>query len=245
MSRRDERPLAAVPPAVIAAVIAGLTAQLAFHAAAPAPSARAEDLPSPPSVAALRLASLGDPVALARPAMLYVQSFDVQPGVVVPYAELDYGRLTGWLEAILELDPRSDSPLFAASRLFSDVGDPHKLRKMLDFVYRSFLQDPDRRWKAMAFATLTAKHRLGDMSLALKYAEAIRTRVTAANAPDWARQMSVFILEDMNELEAARVLLGGMIAEGAIADPNEARYLRDYLERLEKKAADNAARKPS
>lgn len=245
MSGRDERPLADVPRAVAATVILALMAQLAFHAAAPAQSPRAEDLPSPPSVAALKLASVGDPVALARPAMLYVQSFDVQPGVLVPYAELDYGRLTGWLEAILALDPRSDYPLFAASRLFSDVGNPGKLRTILDFVYRSFLQDPNRRWKAMAFATLTAKHRLGDMPLALKYADAIRTHVTAAHAPDWARQMSVFILEDMNELEAAKVLLGGMIAEGAITDPNEARYLRDYLERLEKKSAGKAGREPS
>lgn len=237
MTRRDERPLRDVPRAVIAAVALALAAQIAFHAAAPPPSARAEDLPPPPSAAGLALASLGDGVALAKLAMLYVQSFDVQPGVLVPYGELDYGRLTGWLDAILRLDPRAGYPLFAASRLYSDVGDPQRLRAVLEFVHGAFLEDPNRRWKPMAFAALAAKHRLGDMPLALKYAEAIRTQVTAANVPDWARQMSVFILEDMDELEAAKVLLGGMIAEGAIRDPNEARYLEGYLERLEAKAA--------
>ncbi|MFZ5557915.1 MAG: hypothetical protein ACOZDY_14565 [Pseudomonadota bacterium] len=236
MSRRDERPVADVPRAVTATVTLALIAQLALHGASAGPSARAEDLPPPPSANGLALASLGDPVTLARLAMLYVQSFDVQPGVLVPYAELDYGRLTGWLEAILRLDPLSDYPLFAASRLYSEVSDPDRLRAVLNFVHEAFLKDPDRRWKAMAFATLTAKHRLGDMPLALKYAEAIRTRVTGEGVPDWARQMSVFILEDMDELEAARVLLGGMLAEGAVTDPSEARYLRGYLERLEEKA---------
>lgn len=237
MTGRDERPLSDVPRAVVFAVGLALAAQLALHGAAPPPVAQAEDLPPPPSKQALALASLGDPVTLARLAMLYVQSFDVQPGVLVPYSQLDYGRLTGWLDAILRLDPLSEYPLFAASRLYSEVGDPARLRTALEFVHRAFLEDPNRRWKAMAFATLTAKHRLGDMPLAFKYAEAIRTQVTAEGVPDWVRQMSVFILEEMDELEAAKIMLGGMLAEGAVTDPNEARYLKDYLDRLEERAA--------
>lgn len=237
MTQRDERPLADVPRGVGITVALALAAQIALHATAPPPAARAEDLPPPPSAQGLALASLGDPVTLARLAMLYVQSFDVQPGVLVPYSQLDYGRLTGWLEAIRRLDPHSEYPVFAASRLYTEVGDPGRLRTALEFVHRAFLEDPNRHWKSMAFATLAAKHRLADMPLALKYAEAIRTRVTAEGVPDWVRQMSVFILEDMDELEAAKVLLGGMLAEGAIRDPNEARYLKDYLDRLEERAA--------
>ncbi len=51
--------------------------------------------------------------------------------------------------------------------------------------------------------------------------------------PLWAKQMEIFILEDMNELEAARIMLGGLLASGAVRDPDEARFLRHRLKELE------------
>jgi hypothetical protein len=47
--------------------------------------------------------------------------------------------------------------------------------------------------------------------------------------------MEIFILEDMDELAAARILLGGLLESGAIRDPAEARFLRQRLEELERK----------
>ena len=41
---------------------------------------------------------------------------------------------------------------------------------MLEFVYREFLLDPNRRWPWLAHATVLAKHRLHDLPLALRYA---------------------------------------------------------------------------
>jgi len=53
--------------------------------------------------------------------------------------------------------------------------------------------------------------------------------------PLWARQMEVFILEDMNELEAARIVLGGLLEHGGIHDPNELRFLQQRLRELEER----------
>ena len=184
----------------------------------------AVELPPPPSPQALRLASFGESPALARIAMLYVQAFD-QP--------LDYPRLIGWLRAILDLDPASQYPLFAAVRVYAEVPDPARSRLMLEFIYEQYLADPDRRWPWLAHAALLAKHRLHDLPLARRYAAAIDRHTKAADVPLWARQMEVFILEDMNELEAARILLGGLLASGRISDPDEARFLRHKLEELE------------
>jgi hypothetical protein len=39
----------------------------------------------------------------------------------------------------------------------------------------------------------------------------------------------------MNELEAARILLGGLLESGRIHDPDEARFLRHKLEELERR----------
>ena len=41
--------------------------------------------------------------------------------------------------------------------------------------------------------------------------------------------MEIFILEDMNELEAARVMIGGLLESGKVHDPAEVRFLRQRL----------------
>src|SRR5262249_2553713 len=155
----------------------------------PQPQARAEDLPPPPEMAVLRLASLGDPVALAKGLMLYLQAFDYRSGSKIPYRDLDYERLETWLARILELDPQGQYPLLAASRLYAEVPVESKQRSMLEFIYREFLRDPNRRWPWLAHATAIAKHTLHDLPLALRYAQALRRYAVADAVPLWARQM--------------------------------------------------------
>ena len=234
---RDERPLRAVPWTVWAALIAALCAQIAWRATQTSAAPSAEDLPPPPSEQALRLASFGEPNALSRVLMLYLQAFDYSGTNTSPYSRLDYARLTGWLKAILELDPRSEYPLFSAARVYAEGPDLARDRVALDFVYREFFADPDHRWRWLAHAAILAKHRLHDLPLARRYAAAIDRYTKSPDVPLWAKQMEIFILEDMNELQAARILLGGLLESGAIKDPGEANYLRLQLEDLERRLA--------
>lgn len=229
----QQRTIAAVPRLVLALLAFALAAQIGIKASSPVPRASAQDLSHAPSIAALRIASFGDPVALAKILMLYLQAFDYQSGSAVPYRDLDYERLESWLSRILELDPRGQYPLLAASRLYAEVPVEAKQRSMLEFIYRQFLLDPDRRWPWLAHATAIAKHGLRDLPLALRYAQAIQRYAVADGVPLWARQMEVFILEDLNELEAARVIIGGYIEKGTIKDPAELRFLDEWLRRLE------------
>jgi len=233
----SQRPIAAVPRGVLALLALGLAGQVALKTAAPPPRAAAEDLTSPPSIAALRLASFGEPVALAKALMLYLQAFDYQSGSKVPYRDLDYDRLEAWLTRILELDPRGQYPLLAASRLYAEVPVEAKQRSMLEFVYRQFLLDPNRRWPWLAHATALAKHSLHDLPLALRYARAIQRYAVAGDIPLWAKQMEAFILEDMNELETARLIIGGYIQSGSVKDPAELRFLEERLKQLEARTA--------
>ena len=231
----EQRPLRTVPAWLWTLLAASLAGQLAVHAAAPATRARAEDLPPAPRAAVLRLASLGEPQALARLAMLYLQAFDFGGGSALPYQRLDYSRLTAWLESIAALDPRSQYPFFSAARVYAETPDPARMRQMLDFVYREFFADPNRRWPWLAQAALLAKHELKDLPLALRYAAAIDRYTTARDVPLWAKQMQIFILEDLNELEAARIMLGGLLEGGKITDPAEARVLEQRLQELERR----------
>ena len=226
--KRDARPLGSLPAWLWLALGVALAAQIGLRATSRPIGAERSELPSAPSAHGLRLASFGEPEALGRVAMLYLQAFDLGP-------KLDYTRLIGWLRAILALDPRSQYPLFAAARVYAEVPDPARARAMLEFIHEQYLVDPNRRWPWLAHAALLAKHRLRDLPLARRYAAEIERHTTAGDVPLWVKQMEVFILEDMNELEAARILLGGLLESGKIQDADEARFLRHKLEELERR----------
>lgn len=232
-SASSERPLSAVPGWILCLLAAAVAAQIGWQFARRAGAPSAADLPAAPSAQALRLASLGETAALARLAMLWLQAFDLHGDNAIPYQRLDYGRLIAWLEAILATDPRSEYPLFAAARVYGENPDPARMRVVFDFIFAEFASDPNRRWPALAHAALLAKHRLKDLPLARQYASAIERLATGESVPLWARQMEIFILEDMNELEAAKVMLGGLLASGRIRDPQEQRFLEGRLEEIE------------
>jgi hypothetical protein len=228
--KSGERPLTAVPRAVWLALVAALILQIAWQWAQPQPVASAAALSAPPPVAALRVASLGEPVVLAQLTTLYLQAFDNQPGISIPFRDLDYRRVTQWLETILALDAVGQYPLLMAAQVYSQVPDPARERMMLEFVHQQFMHDPNRRWRWLAHSAIVAKHRLHDDPLALRYARDIARFAPAA--PGWARQMHIFILEDIGEVESAKILLGGLLASGEIKDERELHFLTQRLEDL-------------
>ena len=230
MTLRDERPLSAVPLPVFAVLLAALALHIAMQWVQPRPVARAEALEAAPAVTVLRAASLGEPVAMAQLTALYLQAFDNQPGISVPFKDLDYARVIQWLARTIELDPLGQYPLLLASQVYLQVPDPARQRLMGEFVLEQFLLDPDRRWRWLAHVAIMAKHRLHDNALALRYAAEI-TRAAPA-APSWARQMQIFILEDIGELESAKIMLGGLLATGQVTDEHELRFLTQRLEAL-------------
>lgn len=227
----DERSLGVVPPGVAMLLAIMLALQLFWHGVQPAPAARATALPPAPGITGLRTASFGEPVVTAQMLLLYLQAFDNQPGISIPFRELDYDRVTGWLNSALHLDPHSGYALMMASQLYGQVADAGKQRAMCGFVHARFLEAPDARWRWLAHCAIMAKHRLQDPSLALRYAADITRH--AGKASGWARQMQIFILEDLGETESAKVLLGGLIANGEVTDPSELHFLTERLQALE------------
>jgi hypothetical protein len=219
----DVRPVGAVPRWVLGVFVATLAAQVALQALRGAGAAAQDELAPAPGAPALQLASFGEAPAAARLTMVYVQSHHTR----------DYTRLLAWLSSALELDPRGQYPLFLAARVYAETGDPARNRIALDFVYREFFRDPDQRWPWLAHAALLAKHRLKDLPLARSYARALERHVKAPDMPLWARQMEIFILEDMNELEAAKIMIASLLQSGTIQDPAELRFLAQRLEELE------------
>ncbi len=225
-----ERSFSAVPHWVLAVFLLALATHGAMRFFEARPQATAAALEAPLPVAALRVMSAGEPQALSQMLTLYLQAFDNQPGISIPFAELDYARVSAWLRAALALDPAAQYPLMMASQLYGQVLDEVRQRSMCGFVHREFLDRPNARWRWLAHCAIMARHRMKDLPLALRYAEDIARH--AGKASGWARQMRIFLLEDMGEAERAAVLLGGLLANKEVSDPQELHFLTEQLEKL-------------
>lgn len=234
MNRRSVR---RAPVAVQAGFVLALGLHLLVALDRAPPAIDVQALPAAPPLAALQIVALGEPEVLARLAMLWLQAFDYQPGVSVPLAALDYTRVRGWLERMLDLDPDFHYPLLAAARVYAEVPDPARQRLMLDLVAQRFSERPVLRWQWLAHAVFVARHRLHDDALALELAQRLAALPPDADIPSWARQMHIFVLEGMGELDTAKVLLGGLLASGEIRDPHEQWFLSRRLADIEQRAA--------
>lgn len=234
-----ERKFSQASVSLLALLALMLVFQVGLRAMAPRPSASAQELPPPPALITLRLAAFGEPIGTAQLLVLYLQSFDTQAGISIPFRELNYERVESWLARALVLDPVGQYPLMLASQVYAQVPDESRQRQMLNFVYEQFRRDPNRRWRWLAHASLMAKHRMHDLPLALEYAQALSQQAVHLSVPPWARQMHIFLREDLGELEAAKILLGGLLASGAVTDPHELHFLTERLNAM--KAVENSA----
>jgi len=232
INRREERPVGDVPAHIISILIIAFLCQIYWSISRPLATVNIKALPEPPTQVEAQLFSLGDSIAISKIFMLWLQAFDNQPGVSVPFKNLDYPRVISWLERILTLDPKSQYPLLAAGRIYSEVADEEKKRQMLEFIYEQFPKDPNRRWPSMFHAIYVAKHRLKEFPLALKFAHAVAQQVTVEDIPSWVKQMEIYVLEPMGEIESAKILIRGLLERGMITDPNELEFLQDRLDKL-------------
>ena len=230
-----DRPVRDVPVSAGIFLLLALIMQLLWHSQQELEMAYAEDLPLPMSVDAYKMASLNEPIAMSKMLNLWLQAFDNQPGLSVSFHQLDYVRITQWLDTIMALDPKGQYPMLVAARVYGSVTDQKRQRIMLDYIYKKFNEAPDRHWRWLAHASIVAKHNLKDMPLALKYARALAEK-TSDNVPYWARDMHFILLEDMGETAAAKLLVGALIDSGEVSDPYEMRFLIAKIKELEDKS---------
>jgi len=230
-----DRPVNDVPISVKVFLLLALMLQLLWHSVQEPVVAKAEDLALPLSARTYVMSSLGEPIAASKFLNLWLQAFDNQPGASISFHQLDYPRLTKWLDTILELDPKGHYPMLVAARVYGSVQDPEKQRIMTDYIFYKFNENPNKYWRWLAHAVITAKHEIKDNNLALKYANALAEKATGKNVPYWARDMKIIVLEDMGEVEAAKVLVGALIDSGEITDSYELNFLTHKIATLEEK----------
>ncbi|GJM05492.1 MAG: hypothetical protein DHS20C09_14830 [marine bacterium B5-7] len=232
---KNTRDLSFVPISVWAALFLSLSLQCYWHWSSSNLEIKRYELPAPPNASLVRLVSLDDSVPAAKWVMLWLQAFDNQPGISIPLKELDYGKVIEWLDLILELDNKIQYPLLAAIRFYAEVVDEKKQRTMVDYISKEFIKNPNERWPFMAHAVYIAKHRIKDQQLALACSKLIRQYATGENVPYWAKQMEIFVLEDMGELESAKILIGGLLDSGELTDSQQINFLSQRLLEIEER----------
>ena len=228
-----------VPASIRWLLVIMLVLQLIWHSQQVPMVATADDLPSPMSARTYVISSLGEPITMSKILNLWLQSFDNQPGISIPFRQLDYSRIIKWLDTSLALDPHGHYPMLVAARVYGSVNDRPRQRQMMEYIFYKFSEDPEKHWRWLAHAVITAKHELKDMELALKYANALAEAQKDAGIPYWAQDMKIIVLEDMGRVEAAKILVGALIDSGEITDPYEINFLSEKIAVLEEKSSNN------
>ena len=194
---------------------------------------------SPLSAETYRALSLGSDRLWSYLLLIRLQLQDVQKGRFLSYRHLDYDRLAAWLLTLQRLNPDSDYPALLAARVYGQVGDPPRARRMIEVVREIFRQDPQRYWRRMSEAVLLAKYRVKDLEQALELADELYRQPKAIRMPRWARDMKLIVLDEMGEDEAAMRLIGSLLDSGDVTDPDERRFLMDRLSKLQQELSNS------
>lgn len=92
---------------------------------------------------------------------------------------------------------------------------------------------PTGGWPWLAHGVFVARHRLHDQRMALRFAEALARHATGPEVPHWVQQMRIFVLADIGDVEAARLLIRALLDSGRITDPHEIRFLSERLKHMQ------------
>lgn len=238
--RRGERPILQLPRFLVFAFMLLLAAQVTWHHYSQQHlENRYETLGTPFSAAIYSAMAMGSEQLLGHLLALRLQLHDSQAGQHFNYNLIDYAVLLDWLDRITMISPGTEYPMLLASRVYTTTRDQQRLRLILGFIQRRFEDNPQLHWRRLAEASLIARHRLGDLELALEMATVLADQPANVEMPVWARDFKFLLLADMNELESAIAIIQALLQSNAVHDPDEKRFLEQKLLEFQQKLFDS------
>jgi hypothetical protein len=228
--RRTERPMLSLPRPLLLAFVVLLLAQIIYHHMNQERVERLYDeLGQPLSASIYRGLAMGSQQLFGYLLAIRLQLHDNQAGRHFSYKLMDYDLLVDWLEQISGVSPGTEYPMLLASRVYTATSDHRQLRQILGFIERRFDEDPQLHWRRLAEASVIAKHRLGDLELALRMARKLAQQPASIDLPQWARDFEFLLLAELNELESAIVIIEALLQTEAVNDPDERLFLQGKL----------------
>ena len=234
--RRAERPMRMLPRPLLAGFVLLFVFQAVnHHLGRERLEATYQPLTRPYSADAYRAMAMGSYRLLGYLLSLRLQLHDNQAGQHFRYSLMDYDLLVDWLETLSDIDTDSEYPMLLASRIYTQTGNPERLRKILGFIERRFDDNPQLHWRRLAEASLIAKHKLKDLDLALRFADKLAKQPASVKMPHWARDFQFLLLAELNETESAIAIIEALLQSGSVKDPDERRFLREKLSDFQQK----------
>ena len=228
--RRTERPMLSLPQPLLWAFVLIFCAQLLHHhASRERLEAEYRPLGEPLDVEVYRGLSMGSEQLLGYLLALRLQLHDNQVGRHFRYSLIDYEILIDWLDLVTELSHGTEYPMLLASRVYASTNEPVRLRLILEFIKRRFDDDPQLHWRRLAEASVIARHRLDDLEFALAMARKLAQQPPSVEMPVWARDFEFLLLAELNEHQAAIVIIEALLQTDAVDDPDERRFLEQKL----------------
>ena len=229
-----ERKLSQLPPLLLLGLVLFFGVQLVYHHQnRQASVASFSQLKAPLDVEFYQSISLGSGQLMSYLLTIGLQLHDNQKGQHISYSHLDYQRLSDWLLTLYRLNPESEYPGFLAARVYSQVRSETQIRQMVAVISELFRLNPAQHWRRMTEACLLLKHQLNDLPAALEVAERIAALPGTIKIPFWARDMKLVLLDELNELESAQLLISSMLQSGEIEDRDEIRFLQSRLLKIQ------------
>lgn len=219
----------AIPRGALAAVLITMGLQAAFWWQTRDVRAGWEGVPPAPSSRVAKGLALGDGQFLYRAATFVLQNMGDEGGRVTPLKDYDYQRLGQWFFLLDQFDPISEFLPVLVGYYYSQSQDPDDVRVVISFLAHIAIRDPERNWRWLAHAIYLARHRVGDMNLALSLAYRMAA-IKSPGVPIWARQMPAFVLAEVGEKEAARDLMEAILDSRPDLDPSEIQFMRDFID---------------
>ena len=228
--RRGERPLLSLPrPLLLAFGLLLLFQTVHHHFDRERLQNTYHGLSEPLGANTYRGLAMGSEQLLGYLLALRLQLHDNQAGRHFRYSLIDYSLLIEWLDRITEISAGTEYPMLLASRVYTNTSDRERLRLILAFIERRFDDDPQLHWRRLAEASVIAKHKLGDLDLALAMARKLARQPASVEMPHWARDFEFLLLAELNELESAIAVIQALLQTDAVNDPDERRFLQGKL----------------
>lgn len=232
--QRQERSIKQLPILLLSGFMLSFVLQV-YHHYISTTSLQSEfaQLPHPLSAEIYQTVAHGSEKIWSYLLLLKVQLHDNQRGRHENYNNLDYKILSDWLLTLYQLNTESSYPAFLASKVYSQVKDKEKIKMMIEVIDKMFDQNPALNWRRMTEASLLAKHQLNDLSLSLEIANKVAELPATVKMPYWARDMKIILLDELNQLQSAQILISSMLQSGTVTDHDEIRFLQARLLKIQ------------
>ena len=192
---------------------------------------RAQWLNVPPVPSKLSAVSptLGDEQFAARIISMMLQNLGNTGGRTTAVKDYDFEKLADWMILHYSLDPHSSLTPYMAAYYFGASQDPTKIRPVIDYLRLVGNSPEGEKWRWLAQAIYLARFKLNDLHLALNMAKELEA-IPNNDMPSWTKRMSVNILNQQGEKEAALNLMMSILQDKADKlHPNEVNAMVAYI----------------